>query len=147
MMKFAVRCALLSAVALGVPCLADEKKDKPVHPLVGTWKCVSAKYDGKEAARPDGYTQLKHVTPTHFIWVLHDGDGKVVAGMGGTCTMKGEEYIETPDYYVGDGFEALKGKAQEFKWKVDGKKWIHNGKLSSATTVEEVWERVGGKDD
>lgn len=147
MAKFAP-CTLFLALAVFVaPGPADEKKDKPVHALVGTWKCVSAKYDGKDAARPDGYTQLKHVTPTHFIWVLYDSEGKVVAGMGGTCTIKGEEYVETPDYYMGEGFEALKGKAQEFKWKVDGKKWIHNGKLSSGTTVEEVWERVGGKDD
>jgi hypothetical protein len=147
MTKLAIRSLVVALGALVAPCPADDAKEKPAHSLVGTWKCVSAKYDGKEANRPEGFTQLKHVTPTQFMWALYDGDGKVHAGMGGSYILKGEEYVETPEYYLGDGLESLKGKAQEFKWKLDGDKWYHTGKLSSGTTVEEVWERVTKKSD
>jgi hypothetical protein len=53
--------------------IADEPKAKaeakPANKLVGTWKEVSAKYDGKEARPPEGFKSIKHVTPTHFMWV------------------------------------------------------------------------------
>jgi hypothetical protein len=146
MMKLSLCSFVLTFFALVTPCSADEPKEK-VHPLVGTWKCLSAKYDGKEAGRPEGYTLLKHVTPTSFMWAIYDSDGKVVGALGGSVTIKGEDYVETPEYSVGEGLDALKGKAQEFKWKVDGNKWLHNGKLSSGLTIEEVWERVTKKSD
>ena len=55
------------------------------------------------------------------------------------------KYEETPEYGISNDFKLLKGKAQSFKWKVEGNKWYHNGKLSSGTTIEEVWERVQNK--
>jgi hypothetical protein len=126
---------------------ADEPKDglKPAHPLVGTWKCVSAKYNGQDVNRPEGYTQLKHVTPTQFMWALYDGEGKVSAALGGSYTLKGKDYVETPEYGVGSVLDQLKGKPQAFTWRVEGDKWYHNGKLSSGLTIEEVWERVEQK--
>ena len=42
-------------------------------------------------------------------------------------------------------FDIIKDKAQTFKWKVEGNKWHHNGKLSNGLTIEEVWERVEKK--
>lgn len=147
MTKIAIRCLALSLAVLLLPCRADDPKDKPSSKLIGTWKCISAKYDGKEVKRPEGYTQLKHVTPTSFMWAIYDGDGKLAAALGGSYKLKGDEYVETPEYGTGDGLENLKGKAQEFKLKVDGNKWHHTGMLSSGLTIEEVWERVTKKDD
>lgn len=124
---------------------ADEPK-KPdansANKLVGTWKRISAKYGGKDSPLPDGFTQLKHVTPTQFMWTLYGEDGKMIAALGGTCTSKGDDYVETPEYWLGDGLDQLKGKPQVFKWKIEGNKWYHTGKLSSGQTVEEVWQRV-----
>ena len=134
---------VMAAFTAATAAWADVPKND--NKLIGTWKLISAKYDGQESKLPDGYTDLKHVTPTHFMWAVYDKDGKVVAALGGTCTVKGEEYIEVPEYGVGEGFDALKGKDQAFKWKVDGNKWTHTGKLSSGTTIEEVWERVEKK--
>src|SRR5438270_540656 len=94
---------------------------------------------------PEGYTHLKHVTPTQFMWASYDGEGKVEAALGGGYTLKGDSYVETPEYGVGDVLGQLKGKPQAFKWKVEGNKWHHTGKLSSGLTIEEVWERVERK--
>ena len=57
-------------------------------------------------------------------------------------TLKGDQYVETPEYGLGNVLPALKGKPQVFTWKLDGNKWHHNGKLSIGVTIEEVWERV-----
>jgi hypothetical protein len=114
------------------------------HKLIGTWKVVSAKYGGEVSKRPEGFTQLKHVTPVQFMWAIYDKDGKVVAALGGPCTLTEKEYVEIPEYGVGS-FEELKGKPQVFTWKIEGNKWYHTGKLSSGLTIEEVWERVEKK--
>jgi len=138
---------VVAGLAMATVARADEPKGeaKTGNKQVGTWKLISAKYNGQESKIPEGFTDLKHVTPSHFMWAVYDKDGKVVAALGGTCTLKGEEYIEVPEYGVGEGFEQLKGKEQVFKLKIEGNKWSHTGKLSNGTTIEEVWERVEKK--
>jgi hypothetical protein len=113
--------------------------------LVGTWKQVKAKFGGRESKIPEGTTQLKHITPTHFMFVDFDKDGKFIDAFGGPYTLKGEKYEETLDYGFGDVFKTLKGKPQLFECKVEGNKWYHNGTLSSGMTIEEVWVRVEEK--
>lgn len=138
--------AVVLMVATTTGTAADPKSDaKAGSPLVGTWKVVSAKYGGNEVNRPEGFTHVKHVTPTHFMWAVYDGEGKVMSALGGSIAVKGDKYVETPAYWFGDGLEQLKGKPQEFTWKIDGNKWYHSGKLSSGLTIEEVWERVEKK--
>jgi hypothetical protein len=145
-----VLLALVGSIALAPAYATADAPQKPeaqpADKLVGTWKRVSAKYDGKDAPLPAGFTQLKHVTPTQFMWVVYGEDGKVVAGLGGTYTSKGDEYVETPEYGVEEAtLGQLKGKPQVFRWKVAGNKWHHTGKLSSGVSIEEVWERVEKK--
>jgi hypothetical protein len=148
MMKLVTKSAgcLVVVAVLAAAAQADDPKDeaKADNKLVGTWKRVSAKFDGKDSALPEGHTQLKHVTPTQFTWLVYGEDGKVAAALGGTYTLKGDEYVETPEYGM-EGYEQLKGKPQVFKWKLEGNKWYHNGKLSTGLTIEEVWERVEKK--
>jgi hypothetical protein len=138
--------ALIAAIVIASRhSAADEPKKteaKPQNPLVGTWKLVSAKYGGKEVSFPEGTTRIKHVTPTQFTWVDYDKEGKVGAALGGPYTLKGDKYVETPEYGVGQILQALKGKPQSFTWKVEGNKWFHNGKVGDSLTIEEVWERV-----
>jgi hypothetical protein len=104
--------------------------------LLGTWKLVSPKL-------PEGYVQVKHVTPVGFMWATYDKDGEVVAALGGSYTLKGENYEEVPEYGLsGDLLTALRGKTQSFKWKIEGNKWHHTGKLSTGQRIAEVWQRV-----
>ena len=142
--------SLAAIIALAVTAAtgrADEPKEgaKADNKLVGTWKLVSAKYGGNEFKFPEGNTMLKHVTPTQFMWATYDNDGKVTRAAGGGYTLKGEAYEETPEYGISADFDVIKGKAQTFKWKVEGNKWYHDGKLSNGLTIEEVWERVEKK--
>jgi hypothetical protein len=128
---------LLLVGALASITVAQE----PANKLIGTWKMVSAKYGGSEFAFPEGTTTIKHVTPSHFMWASYDKEGIVSRSAGGTYVLKGEAYVETPEYGISSDFDTIKGKNQEFTWKVDGNKWLHNGKLSNGLTIEEVWER------
>jgi hypothetical protein len=43
---------------------------------------------------------------------------------------------------MGPGFEAIKGRVQSFEIKFEGDRFLQNGRLSTGTTLEEVWERV-----
>lgn len=147
MAKILSRClgVMFVVVAAVVTVTADEPRAKTENKLIGTWKAVYAKYDGQEVNRPEGFTQLKHVTPTQFMWATFDKEGKVLAAIGGSYTLKGHDYVELPEYGLGEAFDQLKGKPQPFTWKIEGNKWHHSGKLSSGLTIEEVWERVEKK--
>ncbi len=141
-----VRCLAFFLVLASATARADEPKDVAAgRKLVGTWKIVSAKYGGNEYTFPAGATTIKHVTPTHFMWVTYDADGKVTRCAGGTYTLKGNIYEEKPEYGLSADFDVIKGKPQTFKCKVQDGKWHHDGKLSNDLTIEEVWERVDKK--
>ena len=134
--------AFTSGRSTGDPKKAEARTE---NKLVGTWKQVKAKFGGRESKIPEGTMQLKHITPTHFMFVDFDKDGKFIDAFGGPYTLKGEKYEETLEYGVGDVFKMLKGKPQSFECKVEGNKWYHNGTLSNGLTIEEVWERVEPK--
>src|SRR5262249_47571669 len=128
MSKIRMMClamAISIAVAATHAVSEEPKRDtKHENQLVGTWKLVSAKFGGNKFEIPEGNTQIKHVTPVQFMWAWYDKDGKVTSALGGNYTLKGEAYEEVPDYGVGEGLlEALKGKTQSFKWKIEGNKW------------------------
>ena len=134
------------AVTAGTARSAEPKEDtKSGNNLVGTWKLVSAKYGSEEFKFEEGVTTVKHVTTTQFMWASYSKDGTVTRTAGGDYTLKGEVYEETPRYGISGDFDLIKGKVQTFKWKVEGTKWYHSGKLSNGLTIEEVWERVEKK--
>lgn len=139
MTTIAKRCLVVLVVLAAFTAQAAEPTEE--HKLVGTWKQVSAVYGGREYKFPEGTTTLKHVTPTQFMWASYDKDGVVSRAAGGSYTLKGETYEETPEYGMSTDFDVIKGKAQTFTWKVEGNKWFHTGKLSNGLTIDEVWER------
>jgi len=142
-----VAVAAFTSFTSGRSTAGDQKKAEvgTENKLLGTWKQVKARFGGNEVKIPEGTTQLKHVTSTHFMFVDFDKDGKFIDAFGGPYTLKGEKYEETLEYGVGDVFKMLKGKPQSFACKVEGDKWYHNGTLSNGLTIEEVWERVEPK--
>jgi hypothetical protein len=129
--------------ANGMPRVAEQgDKDSDGHTAIGTWKLVSAKYGGEEIDVDKTGTTLKHVTPTGFVWLTYDAATKVVSRTaGGTYTLKGDQYEETPQYGFGGDFEIIRNKPQSFSLKIEGDKWHHNGTLSNGLMIEEVWER------
>jgi hypothetical protein len=137
--------ALVLVVAATTASAEERKSAKADNKLIGTWKLVSAKYSGNEYKFPEGTTMLKHITPTQFMWATYGQDGKVTRAAGGSYTLEGEDYVETPEYGLSSDFDIIKGNAHAFKCKVDGNKWHHNGKLANGVTIEEVWERVEKK--
>jgi hypothetical protein len=142
-----VAVAAFTSFTSGRSTADDPKKSEAMteNKLVGTWKQVKAKFGGNDVKIPEGTTQLKHITPTHFMFVDFDKDGKFIDAFGGPYTLKGGKYEETLEYGVGEVFKMLKGKPQPFECKVEGNKWYHNGTLSNGLTIEEVWERVEKK--
>jgi hypothetical protein len=138
--------AVILALAFTATSWAEPKGDaKPDNKLLGSWKLIFAKYGGQESPLPEGLTTVKHVTAMQFMWASYDKDGKVTRAAGGGYTLNGDVYEETPEYGLSGDYDLIKGKPQTFKWKVEGNKWYHNGKLSSGLTIEEVWERVERK--
>jgi len=135
--------ALIAATSGRLTADDSKKTDlKSPDKLVGTWKLVKAMYGGKEVPIPQGTTQIKHITQTHFMFVDYDKDGKFIDAFGGPYTLNGVKYEETPEYGTGDAFSNIRGKSQLFECRVEGDKWFHKGTLSSGLTIDEVWERV-----
>jgi hypothetical protein len=123
----------------------SQEQSKTQQDIIGSWTLVSAKYNGTDFSFPEGSTHIKHVTPTQFMWATYDKDGRVNRTAGGSYTLKGDAYEETPEYGISQDFDIIKGKAQSFKCRIEGNKWHHDGKLSNGLTIEEVWQRVERK--
>ena len=140
-----VTAAVLSLTAANRMAADEPKGDKAENKLIGTWKLVSAKYNGRDSKLTEASTTLKHITPTQMMWLTYDGEGKVIRAAGGSYTLKGDDFTDTPEYGVGTDFGAVKGQTHVFKCKVEGNKWYHTGKLASGLEIEEVWERVEKK--
>ena len=110
--------------------------------VVGTWRLVSAKANGKAVEIPAGTTVLKHVTPTDFVFVYYTQQGLITVAGGGRYTLKGNHYEETVEYGVGEGMAPYIGKTEAFTLRIDGGRWYHSGTEHDGTVVEEVWEHA-----
>jgi hypothetical protein len=141
-------CAAAGSILTGLRADDSDKEKTLRASLIGTWKLISAKYDGQENDLPKTSPTIKHVTPAGFVFLSYDKDtGKMSRAGGGTYTLKGETYTETIEYGMGDDFEAIKNASHSFTCKIDGDKWRHDGKLANGLTIEEVWERAKPKVD
>ncbi|MEA4916425.1 hypothetical protein [Proteiniphilum sp.] len=83
--------------------------------IEGTWKLVE-----ESNPLPEGFTNLKHITSTHFMWTIIDKDGNIATGAGGTYTLKDGVYIETVLFTL-PGMQNLKGKKAIYKLNMDDK--------------------------
>lgn len=127
---------------------AEDPKDasKPDARLVGTWKMVSAKFGGQQSDLPKTTTTYKHITPTQFIWVSIDPQTKqITRAAGGTYTLKGDTYEETPAYGLSTDFDVIRDKTHTFTCRLEGNRWFQDGKLANGLTIEEIWEREDPK--
>ena len=140
LMLTTVATVILTAVLFGA-----EKPVKDVPSHIGTWRLVSTKYgDAKEFSDVSkDEPHIKMITPTHFIWVIHDPKTKLVsASMGGSYRLEGASYTETVEFYLPEGMKTYLGKDQLFTIKIEGDRLFQSGKLSDGQKIEEVWQRV-----
>lgn len=129
---------LAACLTLGVAA----SRRAPAPSVVGTWKLVSAKANGKAVDIPAGTTVLKLLTPTDFVFVYYNEQGLITVAGGGRYTLEGNHYAETVEYGVGEGMAPYIGKTEGFTLRIDGDRWYHSGTEHDGSVVEEVWERA-----
>lgn len=110
--------------------------------LQGTWKALQSSGN----PLPEGYSTLKMITSTHFIWTMVDKEGNIVSGAGGTYTMKDGVYTETILYTL-PGMHTWKGKQAIYdKVEIMGKRLNISGYLlfdkERKIQNSENWEKV-----
>jgi hypothetical protein len=109
--------------------------------IQGTWKAVTSSGNPLR----EGYSTLKMITPTHFIWTMIDKDGNIVSGAGGTYTMKDGVYTETILYTL-PGMQTWKGKKGIYNVEIKGKQLNISGYLEFDNERKiqntESWEKV-----
>ena len=114
---------------------AANAKDKK---LLGTWKAVN------EESIATGFTQIKSITPTHFMWVSYGPYGRHSGSCAGTQDVKDGKYIEfittnsqNPDLIGAKGINTYKIKKNRMTIKgVIEKKGV------ILMNIEEVWEKI-----
>jgi hypothetical protein len=142
---------VLISLALVTVCglvIAAAREPDSGNRLVGTWRMVSFKYGdaAQSSPAPADTVHLKHVTPTHFTVVSYDARTRQVTRVGGgSYSLQGRSYKEQVEYALSDSFNNLLRKEQSFTWELKDDRWIHSGSLSSGLKIEEVWERVQGR--
>lgn len=105
--------------------------------ILGTWKLMEQ--NGK--ALPQGYTQIKFITPTRYMWTLTDDKGNIVNGAGGTYEMKGNVFRGSADMVMPKMKSFYKYNT---RWDIkiyDNRIMIQKGKMRDAKVIE-VWERI-----
>ncbi len=109
--------------------------------IQGTWKAVTSSGNPLR----EGYSTLKMITPTHFIWTMIDIDGNIVSGAGGTYTMQDGVYTETILYTL-PGMQSWKGKKGIYNVEIKGNQLNISGYLEfdNERKIENIesWEKV-----
>lgn len=140
----AIRRLMVITVLLGCLGTIPLRADEPAARLVGTWKLVEARYGGRESDLPSQWKTLKHITPTHAIWVSYDAAGAMIRSAGGPYRSDGATLRSTPEFGMGPDFDAIRGREQTYRITLDGNRFRQVGTLGDGTTLDEVWERVEG---
>lgn len=116
----------------------DQKKntEQPGPKLLGTWEKAMGPQD------PETLRMVKHITPTHWTWVIYDRESKTVtAAMGGPWSLKDDKYEETVAFTTDDA-AAARGKSFAFSFQVDGDRWLFRKGPGARGAIVEVWKRV-----
>lgn len=137
--RLILSCGLLLAVR--IVAIGDDNPNSPAdakrlkRELPGTWECT-------EANQPPEVHLIKHITPTHWTWVAYDKPkNAILAGAGGTWTIKDGKYQETCEFAT-DDVQHLRGKSFQFTINLAGDKWDHKGVPGTEIQVDQVWTRL-----
>jgi hypothetical protein len=128
---------LLMILFIATTCMLHAQKG---YNHLGTWKLIQSSGN----ALPEGYTNIKMITPTHFIWVMSDKEGNIISGASGTYTMIGDTYTETILYTL-PGMKAWKGKKAFYQVEFNDNIMKTSGYLEYDSQKKipnsEVWEK------
>jgi hypothetical protein len=135
---------LLAACAITIAATYSEMAETPIK---GTWKMVKSKYgDEKEYIEPaKGDLSLKMFTGTRWSAAAHNPTTKKIkSSAGGTYTIRGNQYIETVEYFSW-GEEAV-GKTFTFTMTIENGMLHQNGFMewegNTKYVVDEWYMRV-----
>ncbi len=130
---------MLTALLFAAMCVHAQKNPTK---LVGTWKLLSAQYDGEDSIIPSELTYIKFYTPTHFCSVLYMKDGLVKQAIGGTYSLVGEDCTEHV-VFVEDKRARILNTKSTFKITVKKNKMEITGYYGDGTIpLKEVWEKI-----
>jgi hypothetical protein len=119
--------------------LAEAQKtntERPGKDLLGAWTLVIS------PESPRAVRTVKVVTPTHWTWVSHDRENKMVLpAAGGTWYIKDGKYQETCDFST-DNMAGARGRSFTYPLKVNRDHWTLRGKAESGEERDEIWMRV-----
>ncbi|MDR2038643.1 MAG: hypothetical protein LBQ60_12035 [Bacteroidales bacterium] len=123
---------LLTILLVATMCMVNARDKK----IQGTWKLVNEQLD------KEGGTQIKLITPTHFMWMMYDKAGKIHGGATGTYTAKDNTYVET--LLTHD--EPVNEMKAVYEYKIHGKTMTIKGYLEregvKVTNINEVWLKI-----
>jgi hypothetical protein len=142
--------AELSSPAAAASRAASEQDPEVLRKnLIGTWRIVSASFDGKASELHRTSITLKLVTPTHMIWIGYQPeDRRIFRSAGGSWKVLDGRYVETMRYGLDATFrEGSFGKSFGFDCRFEGKRWIQSGTMPGGVFLEEIWERLEPDED
>jgi hypothetical protein len=141
---------------LASPCLiaSGQEEDSKAHSdlevkLIGSWKIVSASFDGKPSELHKTSITIKHITPVQLIWIgYHPEDRRIFRAAGGTWKAVDGKYVETMRYGLDEKFkEQSFGKTLAFECIFKDDLWIQRGTLPNGILLEETWQRIKPDED
>ncbi len=128
--------------------------------LVGSWELVSYMNQNESlwSDYPDFVGYIKHITPTHFVWVKYNADGdEVMSEGGGTYSLEGNTYTENIEFMYPSGSKQV-GTSLPFTVEMKDGKWYHTGyvkkietdpatgksTVTDSTLIREIWKKYEG---
>ncbi len=123
--------------------------------VIGSWELQSYRESDSEARMEyPGFIQyIKHITPTHFIWIKYDTEGDQVFESGaGTYTVDNDKYIESIKMMYPSGSGTV-GTDIEFTYEMEDSLWYHMGYVNRINIneegspredllIDEAWKRI-----
>jgi len=124
--------------------------------LMGTWELVRYKDsdDSIYSEYPPFISYVKHITPTHFIWINYNAEGdEVISEGGGTYSIKDGSYIEHVEFRFPPG-ERMRGVSLPFTYSIENGNWFHRGFMRrmgeggesaieiDSSQIDEIWRKA-----
>ncbi len=107
--------------------------------IIGIWVLVGTGTPGELGKHPAAGERLKFRTERHYVITqANPNTGVIIYHLGGTYTLKGDEYIEEVEYAT-ENIARFIGRVRKFKIEVEGDTYTEIGIDNPFT---EIWKRA-----